>query len=219
MFTTGTEWTTAITDLINAFAILVPVIWLIRQKPLTKRNKLWATAFAMLMVTSLVGFLLHGIVMSNLVNGILWCGFYLFLTFMVCTYVIAIKHDIYPDKDFSHSIKVNLIVAVLVSILLGIARFTIRKYAFVFFSVYAMANLINCVILLRRQVRERPAFKWYIAAIAVLFVGSVLQSIKTIHFTLIWEFNYNAVYHWVMLLFVLIQFKGVLLVGKEFERT
>ena len=62
-------------------------------------------------------------------------------------------------------------------------------------------------------------FIWYIAAIAVLFVGSVLQSIKTIHFTLIWEFNYNAVYPWVMLLFVLIQFKGVLLVGKEFERT
>ena len=42
-----------------------------------------------------------------------------------------------------------------------------------------------------------------------MVAGSILQSVKSIRFHLIWDFNYNAVYHLFVLLFVLFLWKGI----------
>ena len=169
----------------------------------------------MLSVMSIAGFFVHGFVISKLVEHILWCVLYLFMTFMICAYVIAVKYDIDRDEGLAAFFRTSIVLAVIVSVCPGVMEFLLPDYSFWVFSAYALGNLIYCLIRLWGQTKRISGFWWYIAGIIVIIVGSVLQTIKSIHFTIIWEFNYNAVYHFMILLFILIQFKGIRQVGEE----
>jgi len=214
LFTTGTEMTTAATDLINGVISIGPMLWFLRKNPRTKRNKLWAAAFGMLALMSAAGFLIHGFVMSPSLNDLLWCGMYLFLSLMVSSYVIAIKYDLDGEKGLSAFIRADLLLAVMVPVGLGVLNYLFPDYSFALFSVYCLAHLIYCIVRLWRRVQSCPCFKWYLLSIFILILGSALQAVKSIQFTLIWPFNDNAVYHWMTLLFMLVQFYGARLAEK-----
>lgn len=218
MLTSGTELTTAVTDLINGVISIGPILWFLRKKPHTKRDRLWAAAFIMLALMSAAGFLIHGFVMSPSLNDLLWCGMYLFLSLMVSSYVIAIKFDLDGEKGLARFVKADILLAVIVSVGLGIMNYLLPDYSFVLFSVYCLAHLAYCIVRLWRQVKSKPCFKWYLLSIFILILGSALQAVKSIQFTLIWPFNYNAVYHWMTLLFMLVQFHGVRLAEKSIRQ-
>ena len=209
MFTAGTELTTAVTDLINGVIAVGPTLWFLRKNPRTRRDRLWAAAFGMLALMSAAGFLIHGFIMSASLNDLLWCGMYLFLSLMVCAYVIAVKYDLDGENGLSRFRRADILLAVTVSVGLGILNWLYPDYSFVLFSVYCLAHLAYCIVRLWRQLRSRPCFSWYLLSIFILILGSALQAVKSIQFTLIWPFNYNAVYHWMTLLFMLVQFHGV----------
>lgn len=209
MLTTGTEFTTAVTDLINGIVSLGPILWFLRKKPRTKRDKLWAAAFGMLALMSVAGFLIHGFVMPASTNDLLWCGMYLFLALMVSSYVIAIKYDLDGENGLARFLKADILLALIVSVGLGVMNYLLPDYSFPLFSVYCLAHLAYCIVRLCGQVKSRPCFGWYLLSIFILISGSALQAVKSIQFTLIWPFNYNAVYHWMTLLFMLVQFYGV----------
>ena len=216
MFTTGTEWTTAVTDLFNGLVTLIPLLWCLRQKPSTLRYILWAAAFGMLALMSISGFFIHGFAMSRALNDALWCVMYLLLMLMLSVYVIAIKYDIDGERGLRLFSRVNIAMAVIVSVLLGIMNYRFPDYSFVLFSIYGFGNLIYCIVRLVGQLRRRPGFRWYLAGIFIFIIGSILQSIKAIQFTIAgWPFNYNAVYHFMTLLFMFVQFKGVRVLGNE----
>lgn len=214
MFTTGVEWTTAVTDLINGVVALVPLVWCLRKRPLTKRYKLWAVAFGMLSMMSIAGFLIHGIVMSESMNDALWYVMYLFIALLICAYVIAVRYDLDADEGFPRFIKGSIFVALIVIVISELMLYFLPDYSYPVLSLYAVIALIYCLVRLFRQVNKRPGFRWYITAIFALIVGSVLQAVKSIQFTIIWTFNYNAVYHWMILMFMLIQFQGIRKLGK-----
>ena len=215
MLTAGTEWTTAVTDLINGIIAVFPMAWCLRRKAAGKRYRLWAAAFGMLALMSVAGFLLHGFEMSRDLNTALWCPMYLFLTLLVSAYAIAVRYDLDGEKGLSRFSRIILLLAAAVTVLLSIMLYTIPGYSFMLYSAFCLAVLVYCIVRLWRQVREKPAFSWYIAGILVLIAGSICQSIKSIQFTIIWEFNYNAVFHFMTLAFMLIEFKGVRLLGKK----
>ena len=218
MITSGTEWTTAVTDLINGLITLIPVLWCLRKTPYTKRYQLWTIAFAMLAVISIAGFFIHGFEMSESLIDVLWCGMYIILSLMISAYVTAVKYDIDGEKGYSHFHRISIILAVIVSLIMCITICILSIDIFLIFSIYCLGNMIYCIISLLGQVHKRPGFKWYLISIFVLIIGSILQTIKAIRFTIIWQFNSDTVYHFMTLLFMLIQFKGVRLVGEEKER-
>ena len=39
--------------------------------------------------------------------------------------------------------------------------------------------------------------------------GSAVQAVNTIRFTVIWNFNHDSAYHFIMLLFLFVQWKGI----------
>ena len=215
MLTTGTEWTTAFTDLLNGLIAIIPIVWCLTRKPFIKRYRLWAAAFGMLSAMSIAGFFAHGFVMSQTALDILWCVLYLFMTFMVCAYVIAVKYDLDRDEGLDRFFKTSITLAVIVAVCLGVMEFFLPDYSFWVFSAYALGNMIYCLIRLWGRAKETSGFWWYIVGIIVMIVGSVLQMVKSIHFTIVWEYNYNAVYHFFILLFILIQFNGIGLVAKQ----
>ncbi len=215
MLTKKAAWTTAVTDLINGSVTLVPVIWCLRQKPFSKRYRLWAAAFAFLAAVSFAGFFIHGFVMTDFLTDALWCGMYVFLSLMMSAYVRAVRYDTGGEEHFSRFSRISIGLALTVALLMCITVCVLSVDIFLLFSAYCMTGLIMCVIMLSRQMRSRPVFAWYIAAIFVLVAGSILQSIKSIRFRIIWEMNYDTVYHFTVLLFMLIQFRGVRLLKKE----
>ena len=83
-------------------------------------------------------------------------------------------------------------------------------------AVTDLINGIMAVILLAGilgnlipAAKKNPLYKSYLATLALLVTGSILQSMKFIRFTLIFEFNYNGVYHFAILLLMLVQYWGV----------
>ena len=157
---------------------------------------------------SVFGFFAHGFKMTLNTNIILWCVIYTCLAFLIGFYVCAVKHDIDgKDKKF---FRISMILSGIVAVLMVIMLIIIPDYSYTAFSVFCLVYLVYCIVKLFRQRRGMPELNWYLVAIFVLIIGCILQSIKSIHFTILnWEFNYNAVYHFCILLFLLIQFKGI----------
>lgn len=192
-----------------------PMLWCIRRQSCGKRYLLWTIAFGMLVIVSIAGFFVHGFIMSESLNNVLWYGMYLLLCLMISSYVIAVKYDVDGEKGIAVFFKLNIALSVIVTFLLDIMTYVLPGYSFLLFSAYCLGNLVYCIVKLFQQIKIKSVFKWYLASIFILIVGSVLQSIKSIQFTVIWEFNYNAVYHFMTLLFMVIQFCGVRLIEKE----
>ena len=215
MRTTGAEWTKAVTDLINGLVTLWPVIWFLCRKPFTKRYKLWAAAFALLALVSIAGFFMHGFVMSDFLTDALWCGLYVLLSLMLCAYVCAVKVDLDGERGFGRFSRFCLTEALAVSALICAAIIIFSENIFPLFSLYCLSGMAWCIVRLFGQLRARPAFGWYLAGLFVFLAGSILQSVRSIRFTLIWEFDHDAVYHWMVLLFMLLQFKGIRRIGGE----
>ena len=203
------------TETANPFGATVSAFFL---ESILQRT-LWANGFGMLVLVSVFGFVLHGLVMPDALRYIAYCVEYFFMTFMLCAYVIAIHYDLDGERGLSRYIRICSVSAVSTAILLAIMKYFVPKYAFGLFSAYCAAHLLYCVIRLFRQVGSRPEFKWYLASIFVLIAASIVQSIKAIEFSIIWTFNYNAVYHFIELIFILLQFRGVRTVpGKDNDR-
>lgn len=209
MFTTGTDWTTAVTDLINGIVSIIPIIWCFKI-----RYRLWTAAYGMLCIMSVFGFFAHGFKMSLNTNIILWCVIYICLAFLIGFYVCAVKHDI--DGEDKKFFRISMILSGIVAVLIVIMLIVIPDYSYTAFSVFCLVYLVYCIVKLFRRRRKMPELNWYLAAIFVLVIGCILQSIKSIHFTILnWEFDYNSVYHFCILLFLLIQFKGIRISGKR----
>ncbi|MBE5807224.1 MAG: hypothetical protein E7317_02665 [Clostridiales bacterium] len=217
MFTMGTEMTTAATDLVNAAASLVPILWLMRRRPVTKHHRLWTAAFVMFALVSLAGVGMHGFVLGQAAHDALWCAMYLLLTLMLTLYAACIRHDIRGDEGFGRFFRVTMALAVVVAAALGYVNIVLPPYSFPLFSLYCVVNLVYMIALLAPRARADGRYRWYLAAIGFFVAGSLLQAVKGIRFTIVWEFNSNAVYHFALLIFLFVQFKGVRLVEPDWR--
>lgn len=215
MFTSGTEITTAVTDLMNGFIALIPLFWLLSRKPRHTRHKAWAVSYLFFILTSVMGFVMHGFIMPKAVNLCLWCMMYPIMSVMLVTYLSAVTYELDGRQRSRSSIAVSLITAFLVSAAAAVFRFTMPKYSYLVFSVYCTVNMVYIVVRLLRKIRQDKIYTWYLIAILFNILGSVFQAVKSIHFTVIWEFNYNSIYHFMACLFVLIQFKGIRLTDEQ----
>lgn len=187
IFTSGYELTTAIT---NALIFIVSVYCSIKNKG----NKLWRLFFILMCIDSFLGVIVHGIVMSNKVNDILWVILALFFTFTVNTLLC-----IYLKLSYKH--------ITILSILLSIMLFTqmILDINFLLtFDFYALLILIICTYYIIKD--------WNKGSILIIigFILQVIGGVIMISKIKAPVIDHNGIYHLFMVMTLICLYKGII---------
>ncbi|MGX8687971.1 MAG: DUF6962 family protein [bacterium] len=210
MLTSGMAFKTAVTNIFNACAALILIVSFLRHKPLTKRDKLWINAYLAFFFVCLSGFVLHAFVLPEAVLKPLWCIMFWCLDYMLASYVKAVRYDIDGSRGMDRFRKIITVSTILFSLSLNAAVYLLKgNGAFMLFSCFALVYLVYIIVRLAGKVRECPYFLWYLAAIAFLITGSILQTIEGLEVTIIWTFNRDCIYHFMTFIFVLLQYIGI----------
>ena len=217
MMTTNAELTTALTNLVNAILTLIPICWTIRLKGQDVRRQVWLVAYLSFFFVCVFGFAIHGFVMSRETNILLWRGMDFCLCYMIGFYVVAISYETGGESRIRKTAGIYAVLA-FVFALLTIYCDENTSLGFTAFILYCAGNLIYVIWKLFRHREGKPYFIWFFIGIIFLVIGSILQTVKSIQFTLIVEFNYNCVYHIFTMIFVLFQFRGMRLAA-EMEKS
>jgi hypothetical protein len=203
MFTDSpTEMTTAITDVILA-AQSAAAIYVIRRKTVTRPmwTQVWAWVFALLSIASLIGAAAHGLEMAASIESAIWSPAYLALGLTMALFVIAaITMSVGHEKS-----RRFLLPAVMVAF----AFFTITQIwsdSFLLFVIYeciAMAVSLTLYTMCFWQ-RKAKGSGYLATGVLVGILAAVIDTQKTIHVALIWEFNNHGVFHLVQMIRLLL---------------
>lgn len=208
MWTQGTELTTAVTDLINGITAVILMLRMGKLKSCGLRN-VWMVYFLMLGLVSLIGFPAHAFVMSAETNHRIWAVLYPCMIAMVLSYYIAVVYDMKGGAAMRIVLRILIPASIAACALLIWMDRNMRSRAFIVFGLWCLILLAGILRILIPAAKHKPVYKSYLAALALLVMGSVIQSMKFIRFTLIFEFNYNGIYHFAIFLLMLVQYRGV----------
>ena len=153
MFRTGYDITTAITDLINAFAALIPICSLIKSGLEKRRNRLWTAAYSLFAANCLTGFIVHCFALPDTVNLIIWSLLYIVMGLMLAAYVSAVRYDTKKDHGFDLFLRTSMTVSFIVCIIIAVINVIDYRYSFPLFSLYGSLNVAYILIQLFRKVK------------------------------------------------------------------
>ncbi|MBR2990795.1 MAG: hypothetical protein IKF51_04945 [Solobacterium sp.] len=208
MLTNGVEMTTTVTDLINGILTIILIILLQKCCPESAHRKLWTGTLILFAAVSLYGVPIHGIRMSEQTKSLLWVFMYLLMSLMLASFVVTMHHDL-----LGHSRKTERavlgITLVFCAVFVFLQLYGTKGRAFLVFGAYGALCALYILYMLIPRLKMHERNRWYLAGLVVFILATVLQSIKTIRFTLIWDFNYNGVYHALLAVFVLLMYRGI----------
>ena len=191
----ATERTTAATDLILAFEFLLFAIFFVTSASDNKRAASWSISFLLLAGAFLIGAVAHGIQMSEKTNMLLWlllAGCSAFgLAHLVSASVGEWKRAWYKKSVIGMSLAAIIFVGTTVKL----SSFTI--YVVFILITMALVSLLNAMCF------EKSGNKKHLLIISgavITAIASLVQLIKSIHFTIIWEFDYNGAFHLIQML-------------------
>lgn len=202
-----TEMTTAVTDVILAVQSAA-AIYVIRRKTVTRPmwTQVWAWVFALLSVASLIGAVAHGMEMAASIESAIWTPAYLALGLTMALFVIAaITMSVGHEKS-----RRFLLPAVLVAF----AFFTITQIwsdSFLLFVIYeCLAMVLSLTLYSMCFWQRRTSGSGYLAAgVLVGILAAVIDTQKTLHMILIWEFNNHGLFHLVQMISLLLLTIGI----------
>jgi hypothetical protein len=191
----ATERTTAATDLILAVEFLLFAIFFIKSASDNKRATAWSIPFLLLAGAFLIGAIAHGFQMPEKMNMLLWLFLAGCSAFGLAHLVSASVGEWKPAWYKKSVIGMSLAAIIFIGITVKLSSFTV----YVVFIVITMAlvSWLNAVCF------EKSGNKKHLLIIfGAVFttIASLVQLIKSIHFTIIWEFDYNGAFHLVQML-------------------
>jgi hypothetical protein len=93
--------------------------------------------------------------------------------------------------------------------MLILSRF-IEGYFIVFIAYEALCMLFALTVYSMLSFKHKSTPDYFmVAGILLTITGAVIQALRSIHFTIVWEFDYNSVYHIVQMLAVYLMYLGV----------
>lgn len=203
--TTGYEITTAATNAVNAVITALMMLRLFHMNGPKIRRQVWGISFILFFAVCILGTIVHGIVLSEGTRTLLWDILYVILAFMIASFAVAVRYEIHGFSD----VRKTALVCVLLSIVFLAVRTVLKNTAvpgFLPFTVYSGGMLLYLIIKILSARKAKPHLTLLLCAIFLLITGTVLQTVKQIRFHLIWDFNYNGVYHLFTLFFVLLTY-------------
>ena len=203
--TTGYEITTAATNAVNALITAVLMFRVFRMSGPKLRRQVWGVPFILFFAVCILGTIVHGIVLPEEIRSLLWDILYIFLAFMIASFVVSARYEIRG----SSSVRKTALVCGFLSILFLAVRMVLKHTAvpvFLPFTLYSGSLLLYLIIIILSARKAKPHLTLLLCAIFVLIAGTILQTVKQIRFHLIWDFNFNSVYHLFTLFFVLLTY-------------
>lgn len=203
----ATELTTAATDALIAALAGVCVV-LLRQWRERDRWKVgvWSWVLGLLALAALLGAAVHGFVLSQRIQALLWHPLFLALGLVVALFVVAAVYD-WRGRDAARRIlPIMLVVALLFYAITRLASGT-----FLVFVLYeAVAMLFALTIYVSLAVRRSLAGAgWIAAGIGLNIVAAAIQASGAVSITIIWPFDHNGVFHLVQIVAIVLLMRGL----------
>jgi len=210
------EITTAVTDFLLGFQALF-LIFLIQgwnrsfdkndsKFSSTKAKYLaWTLALSFLTLAAFFGGVLHFFHWPPDLLEILWHPLYLLLGWTISLFGLAVVTDMIGKLSASLFFLFLGLGALFYSVTL------IFPGTFTVFLVYegiVMLFALFAYVVLSRK-RPKRGYGWLALAIVITILAAVLQSIKSIRFSLIWELNYNGLFHLVQMIGLIFLIPGL----------
>lgn len=218
---TAPEITTAITDgLLGLIALFLSYKLYANKSQIEQlRQKIWSLVLLGFGLSAIIGVPAHaiysiaGTTPTNLhAQTLYWAFLGLLLFFMSAMLGVATTYDLTGTK----SLRKKIIIISVSAFLFYIAYFIVAVmnivsgYFIIFIGYSAVIMLFALVSYIALYFKKKdPAYLFIIAAIIVAITGNTLQSMRNIYFTAIWEFDYNSVYHFFMMISLVLFYLGV----------
>lgn len=210
-----TEQTTAATD----FVMTLLAIWaafIIRRagtKTSPIKARIWFWVFVLLAIGALFGAIAHGFKMDEKTNSLLWQPLFLSLGLAVSMFAAGAIFDL--KKGSVPKIAIPLLLA------LGFGFYLVTVFipgSFLVFILYEAVVMIFALVayLVLALKKKLSGAWWMVGGIFVTIIAAAIQATETLHFTLIWEFDYNGIFHLVQMVGIFILVNGLLI---NFRKT
>ncbi len=197
-----TELRTAFTDLILGLVVVGVFIALYQLQGRTSTPKLniWLSALGLLGLASLLGSIVHGIVLSPKSRFRLWQPLNLALGLVIAIFVTAAVYDVWGEAAFR---KALLPMIGLAGIFYGITVVIPKTFlTFVAFEAAALLFALAGYFFLAVTV-QLPGAWWMVAGILITLLAAVVQAAGKNGVVIFLGFDHNGVFH-------LIQIFGIL---------
>jgi hypothetical protein len=204
-----TEQTTAATDLVLAILAAACAVYLCRIGRLNVyRRNLWSWVFGLLAVSAAIGAVAHGFRMSPEVNNLLWQPLNLLLGLTVAMFAVGAVYDTWGRRIAQRLLPVMMAIGVFfygVTVMLPDSTPSDGFLAFIVYETVVMLFALGtyCTLAVRGRLDGAGLIA---AAILITIAAAAVQATGTLHFTLIWEFNHDGIFH-------LMQMPGVILLA------
>ncbi len=205
------EMTTAVTDFLLGCLTLI-IFFRVRALKTREPVKagIWSWTLGLLAFASFYGTIAHGIVMSGETLNLFWMPLTFILGMVVSVFVIAMMYEWKGTGMLKQSTAVMLSMGVLFFIAMLVLSNFITRYFLVFIVYSGLAMVFSLVLCLCLAVSRKDGALLLIAAgIAAIIIASALQAMRSISFTLIWEFDHNSVYHFIVMGAVVFIYSGL----------
>jgi hypothetical protein len=203
-----TEQTTAITDAILALLALASVVYLWqtgKQYDLIK-TRIWMWAFGLLAFAAVLGAVAHGFKMSKQINSLFWQPLNLALGLAVALFAVGVVYDIWGGptarKILPIFVGVGIVFYVVTRLIPG------SFLVFILYEAVAMLFALGAYIWLAAHGQLDGA--WVMAAgVLVTIVAAGIQASEAVFVTLIWEFDFNGIFHVVQMIGLVVLVVGL----------
>ncbi len=190
MLTSGYELSTAITNLL---IFITSIILLFNIK-----NKSFKWFYYFISIDSFMGVIVHGIMMSNTVNNILWVILYL----LFCITFTLLLH-IFCNVKLQKVLIISLITFIIIFGVFMLAIYKDIKNLDIY--VLLLYALVIVLMSLYNIIKKKPINKYYIVGIIVQLIGAL-----PIFFKLkIWYLDHNGICHLFTLITLIIFYFGI----------
>lgn len=205
--TTPTEVTTAITDAFLGLLTLISAGYLFQFRRFnTRKILLWFWIMLFLAMGSILGVFVHGFLLLPVIYNLLWFLLYLSLGLAVGLFVVNATYDRWGLRTSRIMLPFMIVAGCIFSIVTQIIPGN-----FIVFIVYeGLGMLFALGVYLWLVLVERTSGALLITCgILVTIVAAIAQTIHTIKFTVIWQFNYNGLFHVIQMVGIVLLVAGV----------
>jgi hypothetical protein len=202
-----TEQSTAVTDLAMALITCACGFVIYRQrKHDCFKALIWLSIFGFLFLASVLGAVAHGLSWAPATRRMIWQPLNLCLGLLMAMFVVAAAYDRWGRRVAMRFLPITCAT--------GVAFFIttlVVPQSFVWFVIFESSGMLFALFLYVTDVSLNRSRESTMIAIGLLLsiLAAVVQSMESIRFTLIWQFDNNGAFHFIQILGMLFIAYGV----------
>jgi uncharacterized protein DUF6962 len=159
----------------------------------------------LLAIGGILGVLVHGFVLSPTVHNSLWFPLYLSLALAVALFVVNAAYDGW-GLSVSRLVLPFMIGA---ACIFSVVAQLIAGDFLIFILYEGLGMLFALGVYLWLAISKQPGAFLVTIGIVLTIIAAVVQTIHSIAFTVIWQFNNNGLFHFIQMVGILFLIAGV----------